>query len=511
MINWNFTARAPTGGAPLTIPRGLTFVDGLDGRGIRARLTPDGDCVEMTFDAVGRDLALTPLTALQFNVDFGGTLIPVFFGEIRQGGNLRDVDGHTYTVRGMSARLGEVTLSPEFSTPKQAAHLTVRTLIQDVITSGQLGSPSLVTYDEALCPDLGFDCRKVVDAMQQPPAALLRQIQEDGAAMGVQVRWGVRPDGKFFCTVARTTVRDVTLEAPEVEWKPPIAETPCTAVLWWVAKRPDGTWITHLSRSPDAAVYGDRVTALSVPATVPSWKTVPATIRLRLGATSPNLQVAGSQPTFDLTTLTDGATAANAAQQVFSSASNYVLIEVFGNGVERVVYAGQSLHGYLLTGLKLPDANLLTANVTDQTAAGWATGTRYVPPGRAAYFVNATHDSANSTEQLSFAELRAEAVDTDLLDGLAEFHYRSPAQEPAEIQTTTPVAPLQLPGRVRLVPPDGPAYEHALEAVEYRLTDDGLLMGWLAGQADDPTALAQAELIRRSDRQAVITAVTATT
>lgn len=511
MINWNFTARPPTGGAPLLIPRGQSFVDGLDGRGIRARLTPDGDCVEMTFDAVGRDLALGPLTALQFNMEIDGILTPLFLGEIRQGGNLRDVEGQAYTVRGMSARLGEVTLSPGFSAPAQAAHLTVRALIQDVIASGQLGAPSLVTYDEALCPDLGFDCRKVVDAMQQPPAALLKQIAEDGAAMGVQVRWGVRPDGRFFCAPARTTVRDVTTETPEVEWKPPVAETPCTTVLWFVGKQPDGTMITHLSRSPDAAVYGDRVKALSVPATVPAWKTVSATYRLRLGVSSPNLVIADPQPAFDLTALTDGATAANAAQQVFSSASNYVLVEIFGDGVERVVYAGQSLHSYLLTGLKAPGNTLIFPNATDRTAAGWTTGMRYVPAGQAFYLVNGTHDSANTTEQLSLAELRAEAVDTELLDGLAEYHYRSPAQEPAEIQTTTPVPPLLLPGRVRLVPPDGPTYEHALEAVEYRLTDDGLLMGWLAGQADDPTALTQAELIRRSDRQAVITAVTATT
>lgn len=527
-LDWKLTVWPATGGASREILRDVSFVLGGNGRGLRLQVTPEGECREAVFSAKGAGIQLAPLSAVQVSYLHLGIWTPIFFGEVRRGGNARDVFGEDYALRGMSRRFEEITLSPGFSTPEQPAHLTVRAIIQDVIASGQLGTPALVQYVETLCPDLGFDCRKVVDAAQQNPAALLKQIAEDGARYGVVVRWGIDPQRRFFARPAKADVRDVTTETPTIKWSPPVAETPVTAVLWYVAEKPDGTWITHKSVSPDAAQYGERIKPISLPPEIDPWMPALGTYEIwSAGAdTRPNgyrlYTKDDPQPTFDPVTLTDGKMSRTSSTRItFITTRLFVVVRFFpdpGQRIERIVFAAEPLDnigltvGYSDAGLTAydPEATPLPYRLTNSEGAYVAGVTGPLEAGQIPHLMNAAAYSRPS-HQIDVYEFRPEVVNAAMLDGLAQFHYASPAQEPADIETVLFVPPVELPGRVRVVPEGGAPYEHPLEAVEYRITSNGMQMGWLAGQADDPNALAQASLIKRRDGEAVITAVTAQT
>jgi len=522
-LDWKLTVWPATGGASREILRDVSFVLGGNGRGLRLQVTPEGECREAVFSAKGAGIQLAPLSAVQVSYLHLGIWTPIFFGEVRRGGNARDVYGEDYALRGMSRRLEEVTLSPGFSAPEQAAHLTVRAIIQDVIASGQLGSPALVQYVESLCPDLGFNCRKIVDAAQQNPAALLKQISEDGAKYGVIVRWGIDPQRRFFCRPAKSDTRDVTTEAPVIQWAPPVAETPCTAVLWYVGKDSDGNWITHKSVSADAALYGERVKSLSLDAGVYPWRTVPhglltsSNMRLLSNAEMQMLETRGNTLPVTVISGTPPPTGGGAAPIPYNwytltgAAQRYILRAYWPAGGGGLTFRnpalpeGENMIAYVAsTG---DGRGVLRYGGALASLAGSAQGINGV------FYVNLPAGTrveikADYTEG-EYTQVIPESVDAELLDGLATFHYSSPAMEPADIQTVLFVPPVELPGRVRVTPAVGGVYEHPLEAVEYRITSNGMQMGWLTGQADDPNALAQASLIKRRDGEAVITSITA--
>lgn len=492
---------------------------------MRMQVEPEGECREAVFSAKGDSILIPPLSAVQVEYLHSGVYVPIYFGEVRRGGNGRDVYGEDYTLRGMSRRLEEVTLSPGFTTPEQAAHLTVRAIIQDVIASGQLGAPSLVQYVESLIPDLGFNCRAVKDAAQQNPAALLKQIAEDGAKFGVIVKWGVDPQRRFYARPAKSNTRNVTTESPAIRWQQPVAETPCTAVLWYVAKRSDGKWITHLSRSPDADLYGERVKAISLSGDIDPW--APAAGTYEVWSAGTDVDGAGwrvfskdtPQPGFDPAVLTDDKARRSDPRIAFTTPRLFVVVRFVpdaGQRIERVVFAAESAYGGLNIGYANPgmteydpELSPLPFKLTGSEGAYVAGVTDAIADGQIPHIMNAGADPSRTSHQVDVYEFRPEVVDTDLLDGLAAFHYLSPAQEPADIQTSVFVPPVDLPGRVRVEGASvGTAYEQPLEAVEYRITSNGMQMGWMAGQSEDPAALAQASLIRKRDGQAVITALT---
>lgn len=533
-LDWKLTVWPATGGESREILRDFSNVLGGNGRGLRLQITPEGECREAVFSAKGAGIQIPPLSAVQVSYLYGSVWTPIFFGEVRRGGNARDVLGEDYALRGMSRAFSEITLSPGFSTPEQAAHLTVRAIIQDAISGGDLGSPALVEYVEALCPDLGFNCRKITDAVQQNPAALLNQIAEDGAKYGVIVRWGVDPQRRFFCRVAKSDTRDVTYDAPVIRWSPPVAETPWTAVLWYLRQRKDKGWLTHRSEGPDVSTYRARVKPLSVdgsvkgllstaptlsgsggtwyagslaPADYAQWlldEAYPAYNRPEDGnVTTGSYIVYQGDTTTDPVTVTFTLSAPAYLLDVYvgirttspTDPDNYVEITTPGGVSTRVLSGAYGTDG-LGGGLGSIRDVFFSGNLP------WPAGTTVT--FRAAPI-------AGSAAQILFYKVRPQAPNAALLDGLAGYHYAPPAQEPADIQTVVFVPPSELPGRVRVTPADGVPYEHPLEAVEYRITSNGMQMGWLAGQADDPNALAQASLIKRRDGEAVITSITAQT
>lgn len=515
---WRFSVYRPNGGLShraiypytavgLPLVHGVhAFLSGAGGQGIRAQVTPDGDCREMVFSAVGRGISLPPLTPVQFERRVSETdeWVPLYFGEVRQGGNIRNPGYEDYVLRGLAQRLKETVLPPGFKTPKQPAHLTVRAVIRAVIESGQLGTPSLVLYDETLCPDLKFDCNEIKDAHQQTAYALLERIVQDGVGLGVKVAFGVRPDRKFFCRPRKTDV--ATLTPKLIVWKAPVAETPCTAVLWYVAERPDGTWVTHLSRSPQADTYGLRVKRMGVDLNVDAW--VP--VRLLSGAKGISAPTTPLTPE-ELGYLTDGLTIKetqrNSPVTTPSGPAQGATIHISVQAehrAERWMVWGSANFGRDVViygdGKGQATFNLETDGLNEFKHTLYISAERFEAVAGAAYVDATTYPLS----QFQLFEARPERVNVALLDALATYHYSIPAQEPADIETDEFRTPNDLAGRVRV-----DSYERPSELWEYRLTGDhGWRLAALCEQAEDPADLARAALIKARDTEAIIVGLT---
>lgn len=511
---WELRVWTPLGDGPRIIPRDESYIRAT---GLRMQLTPEGDCREAAFTARGNGLGVRTLDCVQ--IVYGGT--PLFYGEVRDGGNVRDVDGHGYVLNSAVLALKEVTLSPGFVTPQQPAHLTVRAILQDVINSGQLGSPPVIEFDPALCPDLGFDCRAVKDAFQQNAHALLERIAQDGAGYGVTVRFGVRPDRRFFCQAAQVTVRALNPEEMiSVNWREPVAEAPVTAVLWYIAKRSDGTWLTYLSESPEVALYRRRVKSVAVENTDGLWAPVLG------GAYTEDPESEAYYWGKDSTVLTDNLTddRATVTRKVDAPAVLPLTFTVTtGQQVDRVVISGQAVNQNVKPA---PDGSgrvevfreVLSATVTlgDQVQTrplDWTPQTYYgIGTATAVTISVPTNRPEGWYTQLDLTEFRPEQLRRDLLDRLARYHYKTPAPEPADIELLTFIPPAELPKYITLTghPNVAGTYQSIVDAWEYRLSAErGMTLGCLAGQAEDPAVLAQADLIKARDGQSVIIAITA--
>lgn len=518
-LTYRLLAYPVTGGEPRVIPARETFISTDGGNGLRLQLAR-GDCREATWTAVGRDLALPPLTPTQVQVRVNGVWTAVWFGEVRIGGNARDVDGESYTLRGMSRTFDEVILSDGFAQPAQAAHLTLRAAFQDVISSGQWGTPSLVLFDEARFTDLGFDFPEVKDGAQQTLAGLIEAVQATGTREYVDVWVGVRPDRYAFARPAAQTVRIITGEiSARPQWRSPVAETPYTAVLWYLGKRGNGRPLTYLSRSESARVYRTRIKRLTPGPDLTYWQAAPGTWTwVTYDGAGRYVPLNPQPPLAAFGVLRDGkAGTEDGGLGMTQDGTRLGLLFETPYPFQRITYTGRAYSGTpgslgsdVATLVAVPDETGYVVAPLAEHGAGWAAGsiTLDAPATRVLFANRASLGDATQTT-LILTEFRADLIDPRDLDSAAQYHYAPPAREPAELETQVFVAPDDLPGRVRLDDPDfGPAYERGLDAVEYRITDN-LYTAYLTEQADDPGKLAQAALIKKRDDAAVITAVTA--
>lgn len=521
-LNWRLLAWPVTGGEPRIIPRGQTYIDGADGHGLRARLTA-GDCTELVFNAVGAGLNVGPLTPMQLQLQRGSTWVDLFFGEVRVGGNTRDLDGHDYTLRGLSRTFDEVLLPDGFSQPQQPAHLTLRAAVQAISSSGQWGTPSLVLYDPAQIPDLGFDYAEIKDGVQQTLAYLVDLIVQTGKGFDVDVWVGVRPDRRFFAQVADVTIRDITDEViGEPEWGSPVAEAPWTAVLWYLGKTQRDRPLTYPSVGSAAGTYRARTKRLTPGPDLTFWAVAPGTWTwVGYDGAGRYVPLGSPPPAPPTAPLTDGqaSTTDPTVTQTLPVQFGGLLFET-AQPARRITYtaritsSGPGGSSDVSTMVAVPDSTgFVSTRVLAEPGAGWAVGSIMLDQPAQRFLLVNTGALADATQiVLTLTEFRVEFVDGTVLDGAAQYHYAPPAPTPADLATDVFIPPLNLPGRVRLVHPEYVTpFEDTLDAVEYRITDDGVEMGWLTGQADDPAALALAEQIRKRDADAVITAVTAPT
>ncbi len=518
---WRLKVWTPVGVGPRVIERDASF---MRGTGLRLQISPNGDCREGVFTAKGKGIQIPSLSAVQFEYHDGAAYVPLFYGQVRVGGNSQDVDGEEYTLRSLALRLKSVPLPENFSAPKQTAHLTIQAILQAVIASGKLGNPSLILYDPALIPDLGFNCREIKNGNQQNAWALLEQIQQDAAASPIPVAlsFGVRPDRKFFCQVTRTD--NLTLTNAEIigkTWKSPVAETPCTAILWFVGKTKEGAPLTYESVSPESDTWGYWSIPLPVPVGVDPWTLATGTYEFWASDESAiTYTKVNPQPSYNAALLTDKT---NTFQGSFIDVlvpGKFVELRFIPTSpVQRITVGGyptQSIlpdnsvaaSGALALVARTATVALTTMDYLDYTTWSQFQTTFKPKATTVSYTLQQLSTSASAPQQrVRVSEFRAERIDTALLDGLAKFFYSVPAQEPADLESRIYRPPADLAGRVTLG-----NYARAVEAWEYRVSADrGLTLAALTGQADDPRALAQTALIKARDAQAVISAVTAQT
>ncbi|MFD1729859.1 hypothetical protein ACFSC4_30375 [Deinococcus malanensis] len=229
ILNWRLRVWPAAGAAqPRIIERDTSWVLPA---GFALPLTPEGDAREGRFPAKGSGIQLPTLSAVQFQIETAPDVwTSLYYGEVKQGGNARDVKGENYVLRSLSRSLGEVVVPEGFSTPDQAAHLTIRAIVEAVLPD----LAGIVEYDALLVADLGFTFGAIRNGNQQTALALIEAVVAAGAALQVNdvptpvhAVYGVNPDRKYFCQVRKTdtvvlTAEDIAL----LEWKSPVAETP---------------------------------------------------------------------------------------------------------------------------------------------------------------------------------------------------------------------------------------------------------------------------------------------
>ena len=579
-LEWRLRIWSPIGEGPRVIHRDATTIRAT---GLRLQVTPEGDGKEATFNARGMggaerpDWGLPPLSAVQFQLwnAATGDWTALYYGQVRIGGNALDVDGEGYVLRSLALRLGEVTLSRGFSTPKQPAHLTIRAIIRDALSSGQIGTPPLMEYVESLIPDLGFDANPIINGHQQTPLAFLERIQQDGLGLPVPVyvRFGVNASRQFYCLNARTDTLDVPDAAlsGRVKRQAPVAEKPCTQVLWFLRKDAQGQWVTHASTSKDARTLGVYAIRQEAPAdfrtaTAPAaTPTAPPPAALAKGViireavhesysydngsvfdddyistvdeyyeTTPNAAVFNEWVDGNSSTFTNLTTAPGGSQRALvieydpppagvtwsTSAIQLSVARLYVVPKDTPIPPGTPIRNAAEWGA-MASASMLDTPQGDLDAPG---GVRAV-----ALLLKVTPTpvtkKGNRNGELYISALMPknaaplpeppppppQGTVTDdeaaLLDLMALRHYKLPARDPSEIVVSGAVPPLALAGRVK-----HGDYERAVEALEYRLSADrGIETAFMTGQADDPLKLAQADLIKWRDQNAKIEVLLAPT
>lgn len=495
-LDWKLNVWTPTGTGPRTIERDHTFIRST---GLRMKVAPEGDGIEASFDAKGAGLLIPPLSAVQVVHRSGGVETPVYYGQVRQGGNARDVHGERYVLRSLALKLKHAILPVTFSTPKQPAHLTMRAILQAVLP--QLDG--LILYDETLIPDLQFDALEIKAANAQPAWAFLERLQQDGKGLGVDVRLGVRADRKFYCQAARTDTLALTLEQlARVKWNAPEAEDPCTAVQWLIARRPDGSsWVTHDSLNAAAITQHGHWTKPATPG---------ANVKVLYSGEGTYTATGSQEPlatdadkALRKAILTDGRRGSENGSWINLGVTSTLSLTLTGPA-DLVDLSGISTGQDAIRITRQDPGGPVTELYQVTTQGEWGgvlqgpflTGTVFKVEGVSAQYPRAY-----------VGEMRAEWLDRPLLDQLAEFHYRVPAVNPADLEVNAFLPPASLTGRV-----SAGTYENPVEAWEYRLSAaTGLTTAALAGQADKPEDLARAALIRARDRDATLAALTAQT
>ncbi|WP_295818032.1 hypothetical protein [uncultured Deinococcus sp.] len=511
-LEWRMRAWPPTGGDPTEIGGALSV---LRGSGLRAQLSPEGDTREVAMITRGLprlpELAVGSLYAVQFQTRRASTepWVSRWYAQVRQGGNLRNTSGENVVLRSLALRLKYVKFTPDFTAPAQDAHLTVQAMLQNVLP--QLDG--LILFDPALCPPLGFGCIEIKDASVTSPYALLEGVRQQGLASTppVVVSFGVNADQYFFCRLAMEDVLELqdedVLGVPE--WREPVAEDPCTLVTWLLKQRTDGTWITHESPRMANDPFGSWNKTITVDATINPWTLVPG--RYEWHQEGHPIQ---SSPASNHEELRDGQTTESYGSGGTTSEIFLQFVPDPGETWTRAVIVGSAVDSggpsLTMTGDKPPETTIApnTLYASGNVALGWVSTEVYPQTGRGArvpFIATGRTDPVYRLASVHVAELRVERINTALLDGLARFHYATPAQEPADITLRDDLTPAQFRGQVAWG-----TYGRSVEAYELRLTaKEGLRTGLLTGQVGDPATLAQASLIKGRDQGAVVSAVTA--
>jgi len=524
-----FKITGAMGQNPRVVERDASY---LNESGFRCSLSPELLCDELTadvrngvnpLDLTDLGLQLNPLDVVQVVVTDGQTETPIFFGDLRTGGNRMNPDLEGISIRGFDQRLREVSLEDAAYSQQDVARL-VDQVILSLAQSGQMGTatitfpvagiPKIVTssgfrYDAGLQPALGITL-SIDDTEGGLVGDLLDKIVEAAFAVNPAqpLAWGVRPDGYFWFGLKRTDVLALDeANLRDIKWPAPVATAPVTVVQWLIDRRSkDGLFKVYRSRSPAADLYGDRVKTLTInPGDTAIWADVPFTIQ----AWSPDL---GDEFKTEATGwLTDGDKTTRVALRTAVSDPNEPYLTAQPDAAFDRVQLNVSFTAPTTSaevGSLAPDGaySRLYAEVPGMGFTG-----NYYPPGdpQAGTFVRVkgTATVAGDPLGIAVAELVPQVLNRALLDARAAYHFKLPAIDPADAEFDGFLEPSAFRGRLHL---NSSGYERAVEKFEYRMSaEGGLATGILTGQADDPEILAKADLIKASIAAGVVIAVKA--
>jgi len=532
---YRFKITGAMGQNPRVVERDASY---LNESGFRCSLSPELLCDELTadvrngvnsLDLTDLGLQLNPLDVVQVVVTDGQTETPIFFGDLRTGGNRMNPDLEGISIRGFDQRLREVSLENAAYSQQDVARL-VDQVILSLAQSGQMGTatitfpvagiPKIVTrsgfrYDAGLQPTLGITL-SIDDTEGGLVGDLLDKIVEAAFAVNPAqpLAWGVRPDGYFWFGLKRQDVLALD-EASfrSITWPAPVATAPVTVVQWLIDRRSKGgLFKLYQSRSDKADLYGARVKTLTVnPGDTALWTNVPFTIQ----AWYPDL--GDGFKTQAIGWLTDGDKTTRVALRNAVSDTNMPYITVqpsaaFDRVQLNVSFAAPTTSAEV--GSLTPDG-AYSPLYTEVPGMGFAGN--YYPPGDpqagTLVRVKGTATVAGDSAGILVAELQPQVLNRALLDARAAYYYKLPAIDPTDAEFDGFLEPSAFRGRLRFTGVGydyATGYERAIEKFEYRMSGGGgLSTGILTGQADDPEIMAKADIIKASIAAGVVIAVKA--
>jgi hypothetical protein len=521
--SFRFNIASAVGLSNRVVTRDASYI--LGSRGFRLSLSPLLGCNEMTLVARngprvgdGPGLSLNPLDLVQVEVtEDGATWYQVFYGELRQGGNAYDYLGEDMVLRGLDVRLRE-TPTPDVTYPAQDAGYTVRSILHDADLAGMFGASSNVISpnDTMYLPLLGFNIGKLTTS-QQPIGVLFDAIVTAGAAAGVKVAWGVRPDKRVTFQVVPTS--ELAWAAEQINWKPPTAAVVTTAVTWAVAKRADtNALIYYTSIGPSAAAYGVRAVQAQLQGGLNAY--VPAALTGTYvgttqavtgpgGSTADGVIRDGNMATY--LTLTDPSIVVSAT------------LTIPAGGADRLYIDAQTQTGQPAQFIiNYPNGQVWSQNSTDTGGQGFTNRTF-----DAAYFFDPsvalglpagatvklrTNPAPGSTPtSLKITEFRVESLNKSGLDAAAAAFYSTPETAPADLFKRGLLLPSDFGGIVRTPRPNGaPDYAANVSLYEYSFSSaGGVQTAVKTGAPDKPEDVARNTLIKRLATNATAAAVQA--
>lgn len=534
-LTYRFGIRDAVGNFRGNVLRDQSFI--LGQQGLRASLTPEQICQEMTVVIRNGPLGPDPglglrsldLVTLEVSAD-ASAYTKLYYGELRIGGNPNDYSGESMTFRGLDARLRE-TPTPEGSYAQMDGGRQAEALILDTLRSGVLGraytlqtlgltdpyANQIVRYDPAYLPNLGFQAPPIIATNHQPLGFFLDNIVTAGAAAGFKVRWGVRPDG--YITMQVVNITEVSWNNARAVWKPPNAEVVYTAVNWAVERRQDtGKILYYKSVSAQAALYGQRSKEVQLVGVQP-WAALALTPTYT-GTVSTTPGGGDSAALIRDGDLTTSVTVANSSGVALAS------LTVPAGGADRLYVDAQETMGGGTAFIQVvypntPPGNGQAINVraNDPNNGGFTKAVYYAGSGVLFYglpagtIINLYAGLAAGVmaSTLTVNEFRLERLNTAALDAAATAYYRWPEPEPGDLYKPGLLLPSDIGGKVRTARSNGGQdYLGNVSLWEYTYTSkEGAGTTAKIGDPDNPDQVANATLIKRLASQATSAAVQA--
>lgn len=528
---YRFQVKDAVGNYRATVTRDASFI--LGKQGLRGSITAEQICQEMTLVArngpkpgngPGLGLKSLDLVTMEVSAD-DSTFTPVYYGQVRIGGNPNDLTGESMTFRGLDARL-RTTPTPEGAYAQMDAGRQADALILNTLTAGNLGktftlsqlnaSPTLtdgqiVRYNPALLPNLGFNAQPITATNHQPLGFFLDNLVTQAAAVGIKIRWGVRPDGYITMQVVNTA--EVDWSGALATWKPPNAEVIYTAVNWAIEKRQDtGKLYYYLSKGPDVANYGAEMKDVQLVGLNP-WvpltltPTYTGTLTVNPGGADTSAVIRDGDLNTSVT-LTDPSLTVSAALTVPTGGAMRLYVDATSSaGLPAQIsvnYGGNTL----LLRPNDPNNNGFTK------AAYYPDGPLSVYgglPAGAVVTLQTIPQGTGGAATMTIREFRLELLNTAVLDAAATAYYRTPEPEPGDLYRPGLLLPVDLRGKVRTPRVQGGAdYVGNVSLWEYTITStEGVRTTAKIGDPDDPDRVAQATLTKRLASQATAAAVQA--